>query len=78
MEVERSCSNDSAGAAAGNAATSIETVPCDYFLSTMPVKELVAAMETVKCIAAAEAGRPFDKNDLWNVNTEEDYHEGKK
>ncbi|MCF0215506.1 MAG: hypothetical protein HUK21_03420, partial [Fibrobacteraceae bacterium] len=50
----------------------------DYFLSTMPVKELVAAMETVKCIAAAEAGRPFDKNDLWNVNTEEDYHEGKK
>ena len=47
VEVERSCSNDSAGAATGNAATSIETVPCDYFLSTMPVKELVGAMENV-------------------------------
>ncbi len=39
---------------------------------------MLTAMETVKCIVETEAGRVPDKTALWNVNTEEDYHEGKK
>ncbi len=35
---------------------------------------MLAAMETVKCIREGSV----DKSDLWNVNTEEEYHEGKK
>lgn len=35
---------------------------------------MLTAMETVKCIREGST----DKTDLWNVNTEEDYHEGKK
>ena len=34
-----------------------ETIPCDYFLSTMPVKELVAAMDGVKVPVPAEVKR---------------------
>ena len=36
---------------------STETVPCDYFLSTMPVKELVAAMDNGKAPVPAEVKR---------------------
>lgn len=39
---------------------------------------MLTAMETVKCIQAAERGKPMDKSALWNVNTEEDYHESEK
>lgn len=35
---------------------------------------MLTAMETVKCIREGSV----DKSDLWNVNTEEEYHEGKK
>lgn len=35
---------------------------------------MLAAMEVVKCI---REGRT-DKTALWNVNSEEEYHEGKK
>ena len=35
---------------------------------------MLTAMETVKCIREGST----DKTNLWNVNTEEDYHEGKK
>lgn len=35
---------------------------------------MLTAMETVKCIRENST----DKHDLWNVNTEEEYHEGKK
>lgn len=35
---------------------------------------MLTAMETVKCIREGS----FDKSAVWNVNTEEDYHEGKK
>lgn len=35
---------------------------------------MLTAMETVKCIREGNA----DKSAIWNVNTEEDYHEGKK
>lgn len=34
---------------------------------------MLAAMETVKCIREGS----FNKTDLWNVNTEEEYHEKK-
>lgn len=37
-----------------------ETVPCDYFLSTMPVKELVAAMDSEKMPVPAEVRRVSD------------------
>ena len=37
-----------------------ETVPCDYFLSTMPVKELVAAMDNEKNPVPAEVRRVSD------------------
>ena len=37
-----------------------ETVPCDYFLSTMPVKELVAAMDCEKTPVPAEVRRVSD------------------
>ncbi|PWJ61112.1 Protoporphyrinogen oxidase [Fibrobacter sp. UWB15] len=37
-----------------------ETVPCDYFLSTMPVKELVAAMDNEKNPVPAEVKRIAD------------------
>lgn len=36
---------------------STETVSCDYFLSTMPVKELVAAMDNGKTLVPAEVKR---------------------
>ena len=39
---------------------SIETVPCDYFLSTMPVKELVAAMDNEKTPVPADVRRVSD------------------
>lgn len=35
---------------------------------------MLTAMETVKCIREGS----LDKRDCWNVNTEEEYHEGKK
>lgn len=35
---------------------------------------MLTAMEAVKCIRDSR----LDKRDLWNVNTEEEYHEGKK
>lgn len=35
----------------------METVPCDYFLSTMPVKELIAAMDNEKNPVPAEVRR---------------------
>lgn len=35
---------------------------------------MLSAMEAVKCIRDGST----NKNDLWNVNTEEEYHEGKK
>lgn len=35
---------------------------------------MLSAMEAVKCIRDGNT----NKNDLWNVNTEEEYHEGKK
>lgn len=35
---------------------------------------MLTAMETVKCIREGSA----NKNEVWNVNTEEEYHEGKK
>ena len=38
----------------------IETVPCDYFLSTMPVKELVAALDNEKAPVPAEVRRVSD------------------
>ncbi len=34
-----------------------ETVPCDYFLSTMPVKELISAMDNEKTPVPAEVKR---------------------
>ncbi|MCR5383219.1 MAG: hypothetical protein K6E72_01070, partial [Saccharofermentans sp.] len=37
-----------------------ETVPCDYFLSTMPVKELVAAMDSEKNPVPSEVRRVSD------------------
>lgn len=37
-----------------------ETVPCDYFLSTMPVKELVTAMDNEKNPVPAEVRRVSD------------------
>ena len=37
-----------------------ETVPCDYFLSTMPVKELVAAMDNEKNPVPSEVRRVSD------------------
>ena len=37
-----------------------ETVPCDYFLSTMPVKELVAAMDSERTPVPAEVRRVSD------------------
>ena len=39
---------------------STETVSCDYFLSTMPVKELVAAMDNGKTPVPAEVKRVAD------------------
>ena len=45
-------------AADGNVST--ETVVCDYFLSTMPVKELVAAMDNEKNPVPAEVRRVSD------------------
>ena len=36
---------------------STETVPCDYFLSTMPVKELISAMDNGKTPVPAEVKR---------------------
>lgn len=36
---------------------STETIPCDYFLSTMPVKELVASMDNGKMPVPAEIKR---------------------
>ena len=39
---------------------STETVPCDYFLSTMPVKELVAAMDNEKTPVPADVKRVAD------------------
>ena len=39
---------------------STETVPCDYFLSTMPVKELIAAMDNEKTPVPAEVRRVSD------------------
>ncbi|WP_407447616.1 NAD(P)/FAD-dependent oxidoreductase [Fibrobacter sp.] len=39
---------------------STETVSCDYFLSTMPVKELVAAMDNGKTLVPAEVKRVAD------------------
>ena len=38
-------------------AIALETFPCDYFLSTMPVKELVAAMDKEKTPVPAEVKR---------------------
>ena len=40
--------------------TVTESVPCDYFLSTMPVKELVAAMDSEKNPVPAEVRRVSD------------------
>ena len=37
-----------------------ETFPCDYFLSTMPVKELVAAMDNDRTPVPAEVRRVSD------------------
>ncbi len=39
---------------------STETIPCDYFLSTMPVKELVVAMDNGKNPVPAEVKRVAD------------------
>ena len=40
-----------------NRGNSTETIPCDYFLSTMPVKELVASMDNGKMPVPAEIKR---------------------
>ena len=40
-----------------NCGNSTETIPCDYFLSTMPVKELVASMDNGKMPVPAEIKR---------------------
>ena len=45
---------------AADGAVSVETVPCDYFLSTMPVKELVAAMDCEKNPVPAEVRHVSD------------------
>ena len=45
---------------AEDGAVAYETVPCDYFLSTMPVKELVAAMDSEKMPVPAEVKRVAD------------------
>ena len=45
---------------AEDGAVTYETVPCDYFLSTMPVKELVAAMDSEKMPVPAEVRRVSD------------------
>ncbi|WP_295057064.1 NAD(P)/FAD-dependent oxidoreductase [uncultured Fibrobacter sp.] len=45
---------------AADGSISIETVPCGYFLSTMPVKELVAAMDNEKTPVPAEVRRVSD------------------
>ena len=45
---------------AEDGAVAYETVPCDYFLSTMPVKELVAAMDSEKMPVPAEVRRVSD------------------
>ena len=45
---------------AEDGAIAYETVPCDYFLSTMPVKELVAAMDSEKMPVPAEVRRVSD------------------
>ncbi len=45
---------------AEDGAIAYETVPCDYFLSTMPVKELVAAMDSEKSPVPAEVRRVSD------------------
>jgi protoporphyrinogen oxidase len=37
-----------------------DTIPCDYFLSTMPVKELIAAMDNEKNPVPAEVRRVSD------------------
>ena len=37
-----------------------ETIPCDYFLSTMPVKELVSALDSEKTPVPAEVKRVAD------------------
>jgi protoporphyrinogen oxidase len=39
---------------------STETIPCDYFLSTMPVEELIAAMDNGKNPVPAEVKRVAD------------------
>ena len=39
---------------------SMETIPCDYFLSTMPVKELVAAMDNERTCVPAGVKRVAD------------------
>ena len=39
---------------------STETIPCDYFLSTMPVKELIVAMDNGKNPVPAEVKRVAD------------------
>ena len=44
-------------AADGNGAATTETIPCDYFLSTMPVKDLVNAMDGEKDPVPAEVKR---------------------
>ena len=45
---------------AADGSVSTESVPCDYFLSTMPVKELVAAMDNEKTPVPAEVRRVSD------------------
>ena len=45
---------------ATDSSATTETVPCDYFLSTMPVKELVAAMDSEKNPVPAEVRRISD------------------
>lgn len=45
---------------AEDGAIAYETVPCDYFLSTMPVKELVTAMDNEKNPVPSEVRRVSD------------------
>ena len=58
--VERSADGKRVESVVVDFGNSIETIPCDYFLSTMPVKELVAAMDNGKNPVPAEVKRVAD------------------
>ena len=58
--VERSADGKRVESVVVDFGNSTETIPCDYFLSTMPVKELVAAMDNGKNPVPAEVKRVAD------------------